>query len=166
MADCLLSAAPRWVLDRYAVVVVAGELRGGREVRAKLQSYAERGGHVVITSGNVAKLPGGLADRTEVAQNTTVSCGRGRVTFLASPFGVKRDAPPGQSLRSETDHALPKPYAFDRQVRQELEKVFRAPLIVNLEPGCGATAANGVAHIEYVHAWLPRSRRHPFAPRQ
>ncbi len=133
MADCLLSDAPRWVLDRYPVVVVAGELRGGREVRDKLQSYAERGGHVVITVGNMAKLPGGLADRTEVAQTTTVPCGRGRVTFLASPFGVKLDASPEQSLRSKTDQTLAKPYALDREVRQELEKVFRSQQLFEVQ---------------------------------
>ena len=60
IADCLLSDAPLWALDRYAVVIVAGELGGGREVRDKLQAYAERGGHVVITAGNLAKLPGGI----------------------------------------------------------------------------------------------------------
>ena len=38
MADCLLSDAPLWALDRYAVVIVAGELGGGREVRDKLQA--------------------------------------------------------------------------------------------------------------------------------
>lgn len=133
MADCLLSDAPRWVLDRYAVVVVAGELRGGREVRDKLQSYAESGGHVIITAGNVTKLSGGLAGRTNVARNVTVPCGRGRVTFLASPFGVKLDVPPGQSLRSETDHPLPKPYALDRKVRRELEMVFRSQQLFEVQ---------------------------------
>ena len=89
IADCLLSDAPLWVLERYPVVIVAGELSGGREVRDKLQAYAERGGHVVITAGNLAKLPGGLAGKTKATANTTVAFGRGRVTFFASPFGVR-----------------------------------------------------------------------------
>ena len=95
IADCLLSDAPLWALERYPVVIVAGELGGGREVRDKLQAYAERGGHVVITAGNLAKLPGGLAGVTNASGNSTVACGRGRVTVFASPFGVEPDATRG-----------------------------------------------------------------------
>ena len=73
IADCLLSDAPLWALDRYAVVIVAGELGGGREVRDKLQAYAERGGHVVITAGNLTKLPGGIAGITNASGNCDVS---------------------------------------------------------------------------------------------
>jgi len=60
-ADVLLSDAPRWLLDRYPLLVVAGELNRSAEVRDKLQSYAEAGGHLFITAGNVAKYPEGLA---------------------------------------------------------------------------------------------------------
>ncbi|MEI2725212.1 MAG: hypothetical protein V9H26_17330 [Verrucomicrobiota bacterium] len=56
MADCLLSDAPQWLLARYPVVVVAGELRGGRETLEKLLKYAADGGHLVITAGNLATL--------------------------------------------------------------------------------------------------------------
>ena len=61
VADCLLSDAPGWLLPRYPLVVVAGELSGGEEIRAKLAAYVQGGGHLVITAGNVAKMPGGLA---------------------------------------------------------------------------------------------------------
>jgi hypothetical protein len=133
MADCLLSDAPLWLLERYPVVVVAGELRGGCEVRDKLQGYAERGGHVVITAGNVAKLPGGIAGRTKVSKTTTVACGRGKITFLASPFGVKVAASPDQKLRSETDKPLAKPYGLDPEVRRELERVFRSQQLFEVQ---------------------------------
>jgi len=131
LADCLLSDAPLWVLERYPVVIVAGALRGGCEVRDKLQSYAERGGHVVITAGNLAKLPGGLAGRTE-AVNATVACGRGRVTFFASPFGVKLQPLPDQPLRSEIDKPLPKPYALEASVRSRLEQILRSQQLFDL----------------------------------
>lgn len=63
IADCLLSDAPQWALNRYAVVVVAGELGGGRETLEKLLKYAEGGGHLVISAGSLAKLyPGNFAD--------------------------------------------------------------------------------------------------------
>ena len=60
-ADCLLSDAPGWLLPRYSLLVVAGELSGGAEIRDKLAAYVRGGGRLVITAGNVAKMPGGLA---------------------------------------------------------------------------------------------------------
>ena len=148
MADCLLSDAPLWALDRYAVVIVVGELGGGREVRDKLQAYAERGGHVVLTAGNLAKLPGGLAGitnasgdatmgkmrrmggmiggMTNVSGSATVGFGRGRVTVFASPFGVEPDITVDAGLRSETDKPLPKPFKLAPDVRLGLEAILRS----------------------------------------
>jgi hypothetical protein len=126
IADCVLSDAPTWALDRYAVVIAAGELGGGRELRDKLQAYAEGGGHVVITAGNLAKLPGGLAGCSNVTANASIHCGKGRVTLFASQFGVKLEPLPTPSLRSETDKPLPKPYTLDADVRQGLETILRS----------------------------------------
>jgi hypothetical protein len=126
IADCLLSDAPPWALDRYAVVIVAGELGGGREVRDKLQAYAERGGHVVLTAGNLTKLPGGIGGITNASENATVACGRGQVTVFASPFGVEPDATVGPGLRSETDKLLPKPFKLAPDVRLGLEAILRS----------------------------------------
>ncbi len=124
IADCLLSDAPLWALDRYAVVIVAGELVGGREVRDTLQAYAERGGHLVITAGNLAKLPGGIAGVTNMSANSTISCGRGRVTVFASLFGVAPGPTASQALRSETDKPLPKPFEIAGDVRSGLEAIL------------------------------------------
>jgi len=63
-ADCLLSDAPAWLLARYPTLVVAGEFLGGLELRDKLIAYAEAGGRLVITAGNLAKFPDGLRDVT------------------------------------------------------------------------------------------------------
>ncbi len=60
-ADCILSDAEGWLLARYPMLVVAGELSGGVEIRDKLQTYVEQGGHLLITAGSLAKLPGNLA---------------------------------------------------------------------------------------------------------
>jgi hypothetical protein len=60
-ADVLLSDAPGWLLERYPILVVAGELSGGAEVRDKLQAYAAQGGRLFITAGSLRNLPGGLA---------------------------------------------------------------------------------------------------------
>jgi hypothetical protein len=124
IADCLLSDAPLWLLERYAVVIIAGELSGGLEIRDKLQTYAERGGHVVITAGNLAKLPGGLAGRRNVTENAIVTCGSGRVTFFASPYGATLDPSPTPPW-SETDKPLAKPYALDSGVRHGLNEILR-----------------------------------------
>lgn len=72
VADCILSDAESWVLERYALLVVAGELAGGQEIRDKLQAYVEGGGHLVITAGSLQRLPGGLG-------GVTVCDGRHRV---------------------------------------------------------------------------------------
>lgn len=125
IADCVLTDAPLWALDRYAVVIVAGELGGGREVRDKLQAYAERGGHVVITAGNLPKLPGGLAGYTNVSANSTVACGRGRVTVFASSFGVELVSTPTEALRNETDKSLLEPFKLAQDVRAGLEAILR-----------------------------------------
>ena len=76
--------------------------------------------------------------------------------------------------------------SFAVVIASSLARINRSAL-THLQPGCGPTAPNraaramfphvtinpqwpafrnGVTHTEYVHAWLPRSRRHPFAPRQ
>ena len=60
-ADCIFSDAEEWLLSRYPVLVVAGELGGGLEIREKLQAYVESGGCLIITAGSLAKLPGGIA---------------------------------------------------------------------------------------------------------
>jgi hypothetical protein len=59
-ADCLLTDAPSWVLQRYPLILVTSELSGGAELRDKLAAYVNGGGILVITAGNVAKFPAGL----------------------------------------------------------------------------------------------------------
>ena len=74
-ADCLLSDAPSWLLERYSLLVVAGELAGGPEIRDKLTGYAKGGGRVVITAGSLARLPGGLAGITAGEQSVDFEAG-------------------------------------------------------------------------------------------
>ena len=75
-ADVLLSDAPGWLLDRYPLLIIAGELSGGSELRDKLLAYVEHGGRLVITAGNIAKYADGFAgiktDGTPVAQQGPV----------------------------------------------------------------------------------------------
>ncbi len=75
-ADVLLSDAPGWLLERYAVVVAAGALQGGAEVRDKLTRYAEKGGRLVITAGNLVKLPGGIGGVTAAGKAVRLPAGQ------------------------------------------------------------------------------------------
>ena len=101
-ADCLLSDAPGWLLARYPLLVIGGELGGGAEIRDKLTEYAANGGRLIITAGNIASLPGGLAG-IQVAESlqrlepgTAVQVADERVVetsaFDLMPLSVPRDA--------------------------------------------------------------------------
>lgn len=95
IADCLLSDAPSWLLGRYATVVVAGELRGGREIRDKLERYIRDGGQVVITAGSLACLPSGLcgvaatSHREQFPEGSTVTL-RSKSHRESMPFELTR----------------------------------------------------------------------------
>ncbi len=134
IADCLLSDAPLWLLRRYAVVVVAGELAGGQEIRDKFQDYVESGGHLVITTGNLARLPGGIAGQTANAARGVTQFGKGTVTVLATEFGM--DADPAQPLRSEVDRPLSRPYQLRPEARRMLDAILRQQALFDVgNPG-------------------------------
>ena len=59
--DCLLSDAPLWLLERYAVLVLAGEIAPTAELIDKLSAFVEKGGCLVTTGANLARFPEGLA---------------------------------------------------------------------------------------------------------
>jgi hypothetical protein len=134
IADCLLSDAPGWLLSRYAVVVVTSGLTGDREIRDKLQAYVEGGGHLIITAGNLARLPGGIAGQTGASATGVTRCGKGKLTILASDFGVDLKQSSGRSLRSEIDRPLPRPYELREDARQILDAVFRQQALFDV--GC------------------------------
>jgi hypothetical protein len=125
IADCLLTDAPGWLLSRYTVVVVAGALAGGREIRDKLQAYVEEGGHLVITTGNLARLPGGIAGQTGTSALGVTPCGKGRVTVLATDFGVDIRPQTDRRVRSEIDEPLFRPYELRVEARETLRVIFR-----------------------------------------
>ncbi len=60
--DCLLSDAPEWLLERYPVLVLAGNVHGDLELKDKLENYAQSGGHLIITAGTMRQFPGHLAN--------------------------------------------------------------------------------------------------------
>ena len=169
-ADCLLSDAEVWVLNRYPLLVVAGGLSGGTEIRDKLQAYVESGGHLIITAGNLGRLPGGIAGieaagpgvpqpagmsiegsaqaiiedqsfelcplRMPPGARARLRCagmpvtveaiaGKGRVTVLASPFGIGAQAAVAAPVRNEVDKPLVKPFTLLKYARGVLDEAFR-----------------------------------------
>lgn len=56
-----MSDAPQWVLQQYPVLVIADELRPGKEINDKLETYVNEGGHLIITAGSLKNMPDGIA---------------------------------------------------------------------------------------------------------
>lgn len=186
LTDCLLSDAPGWLLARYPMLAVAGELEGGAEIRDKFDTYVKGGGHLLITAGNLAKFPAGLAgikvkgrlkhlsagERVEIGQTTLIedgpfdvyplafpktarvraessgipvavdlSYGEGRITVLASLFGVgTREAAAIETLlaedvKNEVDKPLAKPYPLLKHVRRILDEAFRSQMLFEVGEG-------------------------------
>jgi len=185
-ADCLLSDAPGWLLARYPMLVVAGELEGGAEMRDKFEAYVKGGGHLLITAGNLAKFPAGLAGievkerlkhlgagkRVEVGETRLVedspfdvyplafpkaarvvaksagipaavemAYGEGRITVLASAFGVGTKEAAGvevalaAEVKNEVDKPLAKPYPLLKHVRHILDEAFRSQMLFEVGEG-------------------------------
>jgi hypothetical protein len=124
IADCLLSDAPLYLLQRYPILVAAGELNGGRELRDKLARYVQSGGHLLLTSGNLEKLPGGLAGLTRTAAVLSTNWGQGQLTLLGAGFGVDLQSSEREVLRSDVDKPLAKPYTLRSETRRALETVL------------------------------------------
>ena len=94
VADCILSDCPLWLLKQYPVLVIGDQLKGGNEIKDKLEKYVESGGHLIITAGSLENLPGGLAGinigkgEKNFGANTTVSCNNTDLKE-SSPFTIK-----------------------------------------------------------------------------
>ena len=114
-ADCLLSDAPGWLLARYPVLVVAGDLTPGAEIRDKLRNYANQGGRLVISASNLARLVG----------------------LDSVPHVVIADPVPDSDrhVASEVEKPLPKPYHLTAGTRAALDQVFRSQALFEAGDG-------------------------------
>jgi hypothetical protein len=119
-ADCLLSDAPGWLLARYPVLVVAGDLTPGAEIRDKLREYALHGGRLVISASNRTRL-GGLDGVP--------------LTVIADPAPEE-----GARVASEIDKPLPKPYRLTAEARTALDEVFRGQVLFEAGEGLSLIA--------------------------
>lgn len=138
IADCLLSDAPLWVLQRYPIVIVAGGLSGGAELRDKLESYVASGGHLVYAEDGLARLPGtfgtwpgGIPGQPRRAPGAWgKSYGKGSITVLTSRFGfASTHGYGGQSgaldgFGAGVDRSLPRPFHIEAEARSALERAL------------------------------------------
>jgi hypothetical protein len=120
-ADCLLSDAPGWLLARYPVVVVSGDLTPGAEIEEKLRAYAAGGGRLFISARNAEKL-GGLKAAS--------------MTVIPDPEPV-----PVTRVSNEVDQPLPKPYRLSEQARTVLDEAFRAQVLFEAGEGLSLITA-------------------------
>ena len=141
VADCLLSDAPGWLLARYPMLMVAGGLEGGAEIRDKFETYVRGGGHLLITAGSLAKLPGGLAGMQVEGGlkhfGTGESVGVGKTEVVEdSPFDICMLAfPRAARVLAESSGV---PFAVEVTLGGGLITVLASPY------GVGAKEAKGV----------------------
>lgn len=56
ITDSLLSDTPAWVMMQYSLIIAGGTLNVDDELRDKINSYVEEGGHFVTTAENAEKI--------------------------------------------------------------------------------------------------------------
>ncbi len=130
IADCLLSDAPLWVLQRYPLIVLADRVRPGRELRDKLAAYVRSGGRLALTGSNRELLP---ADLRDTKAGDSRAFGAGRITVLADGFGIV-DAPAAPAIRSEVDHPLRTPRPLLAATARNLDASLREQQLFEAGP--------------------------------
>ncbi len=151
-SDCLLSDGPGWLLARYPVLVVAGELSGGAEIRDKLDAYAAGGGRLILTAGSLAKLPGGLAGVAVAGQcarlkaGTVVDVGGTKVTEAGVFDAHSLTVPAGGKTLATCDagHGAPMPLAVEVAHGKGSVIVLASPFGVGAEAATKGSVPNAV----------------------
>ncbi|MCE5308096.1 MAG: hypothetical protein LLG20_10680 [Acidobacteriales bacterium] len=115
-ADVLLSDAPGWLLDRYPLLVLAGDLQIDEELRDKLRAYVANGGRLVI--------PGTLARRAKLD-----------FAHVALPGDFGMAASGGAPAKGAVDTPLPNPCPLLEETRAILDREFRAQTLFEAGDG-------------------------------
>lgn len=119
IADCLTSDAPLWVLNQYAVVVLAGTLRPSLELEENIKAYVKNGGHVVITGGNAATWVRGTDD----------FAGAGQATRLDTAWGIAKTPQCQLPVAYGVGRDLPSPFPLLPETRERLDRIFREQML-------------------------------------
>jgi hypothetical protein len=109
-ADALLSDAPGWLLDRYPLLVIAGDVRIDEELRDKLRAYVAHGGRLVISADAARRA------RLDFA-------------FVALPGDSGMAACSSAPVASEVDAAFVNPCPLLDETRAILDREFRAQML-------------------------------------
>jgi hypothetical protein len=115
-ADVLLSDAPGWLLDRYPLLVLAGDVHAGEELRDKLKSYVRHGGRLVLPA--------------EVARRAHLD-----VPHVALPGGFGVAACSGVPVKNAVDATLANPCPLLEETRAILDREFRAQALFEAGEG-------------------------------
>ena len=121
--DVLLSDVRLSTLLRYQMVVVANELNYGlEEVSDKLNSYVDKGGHLVITSDNVRKVfPNIKLTNSDTSFSVDeISRGKGKITIIHGK-----------------NFAIDKNNELDNGVASSLDKLFRTTSLFSVGDSLG-----------------------------
>ncbi len=119
-ADVLLSDAPGWLLDRYPVLAIAGDVPMDDELRAKLDTYARNGGWLL--------MPGGTG-----AQAVRRPVGKGWITTLPGRFAI--DETPAEPPKGAIDQMLPNPHPLLPGARAALAEAFQSQMLFDVGDG-------------------------------
>lgn len=178
IADCLLSDAPAWLLQQYPVLIVADELQRSAEVKDNLETYVRKGGKLIVTSGSLRNMPGGLCGITTEGCDTMsgnsevvfensryretqpfvlshlyypdeariiarcnnrvaaveLSCEKGSITVLASPFGVGLQPQTALPVRSHIEKPLASPFPLLKHTEALITQTLSGVRLFNIEP--------------------------------
>ncbi|MCX6622959.1 MAG: hypothetical protein NTY38_18210 [Acidobacteria bacterium] len=120
-ADVLLSDAPGWLLDRYPVLVIAGDLTLDAELRARLDAYVRNGGWLL--------MPGDAA----TVQAVRRPVGKGWITVLPGRFAI--DENPAEPPKGAIDKTLANPHPLLAGARVALAEAFQSQVLFEAGEG-------------------------------
>ncbi|MEG1543754.1 MAG: hypothetical protein RR382_04410 [Tannerellaceae bacterium] len=137
IADCLMSDASLWMLKQYPVLVIADELRPGKEINDKLEAYVKEGGHLVITSGSLKNMPDGIAGiRTGSKLNVTSApiTYNGQTLKESAPYTLAELVYPSSAIVLQ--QAGGQPAAIELNAGKGKITVIASPFAVTDAPQC------------------------------
>ena len=135
-ADCLLSDCPLWVMRQYPVMIIGSNLKGGSEIKDKLETYVKSGGRLIITAGNLEAIPEGLCGiktgqkEMEFGENSIINTPSGSIAER-SAFKAKELVFPGNVKIIATCNNVP--LAYELQQGKGILTVLATPFGIGLK---------------------------------
>ncbi len=114
--DVLLSDAPAWVLRRYPLLVLAGDVHIGEELRDKLREYVAGGGRLIVPS-------------------SVASHARLDFSYVALPGDFALDACAATPVKSAVDVEFSNPCPLTAEARTILDREFRSQMLFEAGDG-------------------------------